>query len=144
MCLFTIQDNPIITTEPIKTYKLIKKVGRDDFASYFAYGDIEFNKILKNKFPISISKAAVPPYPYLYEVTLGVFHTFENFEPIKHCFKATHYNPDIVYVCKAMIPVGSKLFVGISHSFKPFSEITYGSDQIEYFDPEPITEYFNF
>lgn len=143
MCLFTIQDNPIITTEPIITYKLIKKVGSDDFASYFAYGDIEFNKILKNKFPIGVSKSVDAPYPYLYEVTLGIFHTFENFEPIKHCFKAAR-DPNIIYVCKAVIPTGSKLFIGMSHSFSSISEITYGSDQIEYFDPRPIKEYFNF
>lgn len=143
MCLFTIQDNPIITTEPIITYKLIRKVGSDDFASYFAYGNIEFNKILKNKFPIGVSKSIGTPYPYLYEVTLGIFHTFENFEPIRHCFEAT-LDRNVVYVCKATIPVGSKLFVGMSHSFKPFSEITYGSDQIEYYDPKPITEYFKF
>lgn len=143
MCLFTIQDNPIITTEPIKTYKLIRKVGPDEFASYFAYGDIEFNKILKNRFPIGVQKAVAAPYPYAYEVLYGIFYTFENFEPIEHCFKATR-DPNSVYVCKAMIPVGSKLFVGMSHSFKPFSEITYGSNQIEYFDPKPIKEYFNF
>ena len=141
MCLFTLQDNPIITTEPIKSYKLIKKVGSGDFASYFNYGNIEFGKVIKNDFPIGISKSVAAPYPYLYEVLYGIFHTFENFEPIKHCFEATS-NPDIVYVCKALIPIGSKLFVGISHSFKSFSEITYGSDQIEYFDPKPITEYF--
>lgn len=144
MCLFTIQDNPIITTEPIHTYKLIKKIGSDGFASYFDYADIEFNKILKNKLPIQVSRKNIAaPYPYVYEVLYGIFHTFENFEPIKHCFEATD-NPDIVYVCKAMIPIGSKLFVGMSHSFKTFSEITYGSDQIEYFDPRPIKEYFKF
>lgn len=143
MCLFTIQENPIITTEPIHTYKLIKKVGPGEFASYFAYENIEFNKILKNKYPIGITNSKFAPYPYLYEVYLGVFHTFENFEPIEHCFKATS-NPDNVYVCTAMIPIGSKLFVGMSHSFKPFSEITYGSDQIEYYDPKPIKEYFKF
>lgn len=142
MCLFTIQDNPIITTEPIYTYKVIKKVGLDEFASYFAYGNIEFNKILKNDRPIEVSKA-VDQYPYLYEVLLGIFYTFENFEPIKRCFKAA-LDPNIIYVCKAIIPTGSKLFIGMSHSFSSVSEITYGSDRIKYFDPKPIKEYFEF
>lgn len=138
MCFHTKQKEPIIASEDIKGYKLIKKKGSSEFVPYFVMNPtIEFDKVLINDSNFFMLESR---FIEEWGIPKGIFHIFKNVNPIKICFHRYEANSNNVFVAEAIIPKGTPYFFGRSNSFTKNDE-TYASTKIIYKNPIQIGDF---